>query len=125
MNDATSAPTIFLKNGCPFCMKVKIFLLEADLGDTVELRTFAVGSPEESAIRDELTPHFEKPTFPTMKLADGSYVNESDLIIQKLASRSNVELDTLPTFQDYATVVLPQMGKLFQENMQLKKQIAG
>ena len=68
MTEAAFVPTLYVKQGCPFCLKLRIFMLESGLLDTVEVREFAVGSDEEQAIRAELAPHLEKISFPTAKL---------------------------------------------------------
>ena len=46
-------PVVYLKEKCPFCMKVRILLLESGLQDHVEVKDFAPGADQEKAIRGE------------------------------------------------------------------------
>ena len=124
MTDIGNPTTIYLKQGCPFCLKLRIFLLEADLQDRVELHEFAEGSEEEAEIRAELAPHYEKPTFPTAKLAGGDYLADSDQIIAHFTAGTSIDPARLPTLRAYVEGVMPRMGALFRENMELKKKLA-
>jgi hypothetical protein len=108
-------PAVFLKRGCPFSMKVRLFLLEAGLLDRVDVRAFDNGSDEESRVAGELAPHFEKVTYPSARLADGSYKNGS-----VFAGQYGIDAAALPTLQDYSTGVCANLIALFKENMSLK-----
>ena len=110
----------FLKRGCPFSMKVRLFLLEAGLLDRVDVRAFQNGSDEERAIAEELAPHFEKVTYPSARLEDGSYRNGSDDLIAFFARQYGIDAAALPTLQDYSTGVCENLIALFKENMSLK-----
>ena len=124
MTEGTFVPTLYVKQGCPFCLKLRIFMLESGLLDTVEVREFAVGSDEEQAIRAELAPHLEKISFPTAMLAPGEYLGDSDAIITRFAGAADVDPAKLPTFRAYSAGVMPQMMSIFRENMELKKRLA-
>ena len=113
-------PAVFLKRGCPFSMKVRLFLLEAGLLDRVDVRAFDNGSDEESRVAGELAPHFEKVTYPSARLADGSYKNGSDELIALFAGQYGIDAAALPTLQDYSTGVCANLIELFKENMSLK-----
>jgi glutathione S-transferase len=114
-------PVVFLKAGCPFCLKVRLFLLEAGQIDQVVLREFVVGTEEETAIRDLLGPVVEKVTFPTAELAPGAFSTESDAIVSHFAERAGVEASALPTYQSYLTGVFKSLQSLYRENIELKK----
>lgn len=122
MTDFT--PTVYLKQNCPFCLKVRIALLETGLKDEVAVREFAPGSDEENAIREELAPHFEKVTFPSAQLEEGKYINDSDPIVDALLDRANAEKADLPTLSSYLNGAFPNMMKLYRENAELKAQSA-
>ena len=124
MTETAVAPTLYVKDGCPFCLKVRIFMLEAGLLDRFHVREFVVGSDEEQVIRTELAPHVEKISFPTALLASGEYLSESDAIIARFAEAAEVDPTTLPTFRAYASGVMPQMMSMFRENMEMKKRLA-
>ena len=124
MTEATFVPTVYVKEGCPFCLKVRIFMLEAGMLGAVQLREFAPGSDEEQAIRAELAPHLEKISFPTAMLAPGEYLSDSDAIIAHFAGAAGVDPAKLPTFRAYSVGVMPQMMSMHRENMELKKRLA-
>jgi hypothetical protein len=50
-------PVVYLKDGCPFCFKFRVALLEMGSIDQVEIRTFSAGTPEEADIRERLAGH--------------------------------------------------------------------
>ena len=122
MADVQSRPVLFVLPSCPFCMKLRLFLLEAGLLKGVEVRETTEDS--EAAIRAELAPHFEKVSFPTLRLASGEYLADSDAIIDHFAVPAGVVPDTLPTYRTYVNGPLATMKKLFTENVALKKQLA-
>ena len=123
MTEASFVPILYVKEGCPFCMKVRIFMLEAGVLDSVQVREFAVGSDEEQLIRAELAPHLEKISFPTAGLAPGEYLSESDAIIARFAGDGGVDPEKLPTFCAYSAGLMPQMMSMYRENMELKKRL--
>lgn len=123
MSDASFTPVLYLKDKCPFCLKTRLFLLEAGLLGRFEIREFVPGDDKEQAIRAELAPHFEKVTFPTVQVAPGQYLNESDAIIARYAGEAHVDPKTLPAFSAYTDGVLPQLFNLYRENAELKKQM--
>lgn len=124
MSDIAFKPTVFVKQDCPFCLKLRIFLLEAGLLDSVSLREFVPGTPEEAAIRAELDGKVEKITFPTAELAPGDYLSDSDAIVARLADAHGVDTDALPTYRAYLDGPLKRMQALYVENMNLKEQLA-
>ena len=122
MTDTVRRPILFVLPTCPFCLKLRLFLLEAGLLEGAEVRE-ADTPGAEAAIRQELEPHFEKVTFPTIRLSSGAYLADSDAIITHFARPADIDPDSLPTYQAYLTGPLAAMKKLFAENMQLKKQL--
>ncbi len=122
MSDQEFRPVIYLNTQCPFCLKVRLFLLESGLRDRVELRQFDPGSPEETTIREELAPHFEKVSFPSAQLKPGEYINESDAIIGRLAADAGIDPGALPVLASYSEVALARLIQLFRENAELKQQ---
>lgn len=124
MSDTFSKPTLYLKAGCPFCMKLRIFVLETGLTAVIETRDFAVGTPEEEAIRETLAPHFEKISFPAAQIAPGKFIAESDAIIGLLAEKAGRKPETLPVYTAYLDGPFAAIMKLWQENVELKKAAA-
>jgi glutathione S-transferase len=117
-------PVIYLKEKCPFCMKVRIFLLESGLRDSVEIKDFAAGTPREQEIRAEVAPHLEKLSFPAAQVAPGDYMADSDGIIARLAERVGQDPGQMPVLRAYIEGPFQQIMSLFRENMELKKQQA-
>lgn len=124
MTEAPFTPTVYLKAGCPFCLKVRLFLLEAGQLDSVVLREFVPGTEEETEIRGLLDPVVEKVTFPTAELTPGNFTTESDAIVVHFAERAGVKPEALPTYQSYLTGVFKNLGTLYRENMDLKKRLS-
>ncbi len=122
MNDQAFQPVIYLKDKCPFCMKVRIFLLESGLRDSVVVKNFVAGAPEEQSIRDEVSPHLEKVSFPAAQLAPGQFLADSDGIIGGLAETVGIEPAQMPVLKAYVEGPFQQIMSLYRENMELKKQ---
>ena len=89
MIDSDMRPALFVLPACPFCMKVRLFLLEAGVLDDVDVREATLES--EATIRAELARHFDKVSFPTLRLPDGIYLADSDAIIDHFAQSDGVD----------------------------------
>lgn len=120
MTDTIFKPIVYLKQNCPFCMKVRIFLLEAGMIGDVEIRDFAPGKPDEDRIRAELAAHLEKVSFPSAQLEPGRYVAESDDIIAFLAAKSGRETTSMPVYTNYVEGPFSMSIALWKENQLLK-----
>ncbi len=122
MSTGQVRPVLYFNAQCPFCLKVRIFLLESGLRSTVDVREFTPGSPEEAEIRAELTPHLEKVSFPTARFGS-DYINDSDAIIERLAAGADVDPASLPVLASYKEVALGRVVQLFRENAELKQKL--
>ncbi|MGO4568419.1 glutathione S-transferase N-terminal domain-containing protein [Rhizobium sp. 2YAF20] len=120
MTNPTFKPVVYVKENCPFCLKVRLFLLEAGMMEAVEIRDFAPGSKQEEDIRAELSPHLAQVSFPSAQLEPGRYIAESDDIIAFLAVKSGREPTSLPVFENYVEGPFKMMMNLWKENQQLK-----
>lgn len=114
-------PIVYLKQNCPFCMKIRLFILEAGLADDVETRDFAGGTPREDMIRAELAPHLSKVSFPAAQLQPGQFIADSDAIIAALARESGRDPAEMPVYQNYVEGPFAVLMKLWKENIDLKK----
>ena len=123
MNDQAFRPVIYLKDKCPFCMKIRIFLLESGLRDHVEVKNFTPGTPEEQQVRDEVSPFLEKVSFPAAQLAPGEVIADSDGIIARLAEGVGQDPGQMPVLKAYLEGPFQSLMTLFRENMELKKQV--
>ncbi|MBR1175316.1 glutathione S-transferase N-terminal domain-containing protein [Bradyrhizobium sp. KB893862 SZCCT0404] len=114
-------PIVYLKQNCPFCMKVRLFLLEGRLNDQVETRDFTQGSPEEEAIRNELLPHLKKLSFPAAQLEPGRFMAESEDIIAFLAQKSGRNPASMTVYRNYVDGPFAMAMKLWKENQELRQ----
>ena len=113
-------PTVYSKVGCPYCIKLRIFLLEAGLIDRV---TFVEGkTPEEhDQLAEFLTKRVGKASFPTAEISPGDYLPESDDLVNHFASVGGVDPQKLPTFQSFSGGLLPRLQEFYREYTELKK----
>jgi hypothetical protein len=114
-------PVLFLKKGCPFCFKLRLALLEADMLGEVNIDEFAEGSPQEVTIRNELSNHFEDVSFPSAEVERGKFMNDSDALIRRFLSDERIDPKSLPTLQAYIHGPFSELLRLFKENKALKK----
>ncbi|WP_026792508.1 glutathione S-transferase N-terminal domain-containing protein [Pleomorphomonas oryzae] len=120
MLEVSSKPVLFVKHTCPFCLKLRLYLLEAGLLDSVilcESRT----PEEEEAMRAELSPHLAKVSYPTARFGE-EYMTESDDIIARFARNGGRPPEQLPTYQAYVDGPFAQLLALHRENAELKQQ---
>jgi len=121
---AEFTPTLYLKDKCPFCFKVRVAVIEAGLADKVIIRDFAPGDAAEADIRETLAPHFEKVTFPAAEIEPGTFIADSDGIVAALAAKAGTTPDALPVLGQYLRGPFASMMTLYKENGELKKQLA-
>lgn len=121
MTSALFRPIVYLKENCPFCLKVRLFLLEAGLASDVETRDFVSDGEHEETIRAELQPHLDKVTFPAAQLEPGLYVTESDDIVAVLAAKAGRDPASMTVYRNYVDGVFAMSMKLWKENQELKK----
>lgn len=112
-------PVVFVKHTCPFCLKLRLYLLEAGLLDTVSLRESRTPE-EEDAMRAELTPHLDKVSYPAVRFGE-EYMTESDDIIARFARDGGRPPEQLPTYQAYVDGPFSQLLALHRENAELKQ----
>ncbi len=116
---STEKPVLFVKHTCPFCLKLRLYLLEAGLLDTVSLRESRTPE-EEEAMRAELAPHLAKVSYPTARFGD-EYMTESDDIIARFVRDGGRPPEQLPTYQAYVDGPFSQLLALYRENAELKE----
>ncbi|NOW46664.1 glutaredoxin 2 [Novosphingobium sp. SG751A] len=120
MSSSDFRPIVYLKDRCPWCLKFRLFLLESGLRGHFDFREFVPGDDREAAIREELAPHFAKPSFPTVQIAPGIYMRESDDLIAHYAAAHGVEMDDLPTLDQYIRGPLVRIAELRAEIAELR-----
>lgn len=123
MTNNTFAPVVYVKQGCPFCLKLRLFLLESRLLDSVTL--LEAETPEEhQRLANQLFDHMGKASFPSAEIMPGEYLAESDALINHFAAIASVDPKNLPTFDTYANKVLPSFQNIYRDYIQLKKQLS-
>lgn len=121
MTETGQVLTLYVKKNCPFCLKVRIFLLESGHLADVDIHEFVPGMPDEQAIRSRLEPLLDKVSFPALIDETGKAIADSDMIVDLCVRRFGIDRDDLPTFLNYADGVLPRLIQLFQDNAQLRQ----
>lgn len=116
-------PVLYLKSSCPFCLKVAAFLSSAGVLDTLEIRDFWPEDERELAIRDELAPHFEKVSFPTLQYAPGEFMNESDAIIERYANQLGLDPDAMSFYQYVLRGPLRRLREQFRQLQELSQEL--
>jgi hypothetical protein len=117
-------PVLYLKENCPFCLKVRIFVLESGSADQVTVRDFSEGTEGETQVKSELSAHLDKVSFPAAQMAPGSFINESDDIIAKLETLSGKSADQMTVYQNYVNGAFSLAMTLWRENAELKQAAA-
>jgi hypothetical protein len=100
-----------------------MFLTEAGIAGGIDVREFVPGDESDAVIRSELAPHFATISFPTVQVAPGAYLNESDDIIDHFASIAGLDPTALPLTRMFREVLLPRLRNLKRENRELRAQL--
>lgn len=116
-------PILYLKSSCPFCLRVTAFLSEAGALGSLTIREFWPGSEQEQALREELAPHFENVTFPTLQYAPGRFMNESDTIIARYADELSLDPEAMPFYQYVLRGPMRRMREQFSEIKALNREL--
>ena len=116
-----AAAIVYVKEHCPFCVKVRLFLLEAGLVDQVQVDQFLPGTPQEAIIRSAVESASAKASFPTLTLADGQWIADSDAIVAHVAEVAGINTANYPFYIEYTQSILPNLLALFKENRTLKQ----
>jgi len=95
------APVLYLKDECPFCLKLRVFLVHVGLLDRFHLREFASDSKEEKRVQGELSEHFDKFSFPAARIAPDELEKDSDALVDTLARQFGVDPSKLKTCRAY------------------------
>jgi hypothetical protein len=87
MNDQFK-PVAYIKEGCPYSMKLLNFIEEAHLQDRVDVVRCAAGSPVMDAVKRKLSEATgSSPKFPTVEIKPGEFKTESNELIRYFQQR--------------------------------------
>ncbi len=106
----------YLKEGCPFSFKFLLFMVEADLGDQIEVIRCDPNDPQFDALKDKLAAGLRKPaSFPTVEIEPGLYASDSDALIRHYTRKNGVEASSLPALTFYTETIFPQILDLHKQ----------
>lgn len=120
----TDRDTLYLKLSCPFCLKVAAFLAAIGRFGDVDVKAFWPGDEAEEAIRTELAPLARTISFPTLRLANGAIIAESEEIVAHYAALSGRAPADLPFYQYVLAGPYRRLRENFQEIKALKERAA-
>ncbi len=118
--NAKSPVKVYLKNTCPFCLKLRIFLTEAGLADQIDFTVFADGDATHQSLRSRMQAAGQEPSFPAAELEPGKLTTGTDALIAHFAQQAHVKPETLPLLSYYSEGVFKRYGEMFRELRQLK-----
>ncbi|WP_404478069.1 hypothetical protein [Novosphingobium sp. BL-52-GroH] len=118
-----SKPILYLKNSCPFCLKLRIFLSEAGLAEGFAFETFDDGDDRHKALRGRFEADGREPSFPALE-AGNSLETGTDDLIARFAGDAGVDASRLPLLAYYSEGLFKRVGELFLENRALKAKLA-
>jgi len=103
----------YVKVGCPFSFKFLAFMAEAGLLEEIEIVRLREGDPDYEAAKQKLSEHLGKPaSFPTVEIEPGTYMADSDRLIEHYAQRAGLKPDDLPVLSLYKQGILPKLFEL-------------
>jgi glutaredoxin len=116
----------YLKNSCPFCFKLVMFMSEAGLMDQMEI--ICIDGENEAELdkyRELLQQQTgEKTSFPTVEIAPGEFNSDSDGLIEFFASKHGIDANNLPGLAYYKANLMPAYRARFMELKQLREKLA-
>ncbi|MFO7287074.1 MAG: glutathione S-transferase domain-containing protein [Gammaproteobacteria bacterium] len=113
MSNESFKAKVYVKEGCPFSLKLLVFLAEARLLDDVEIVRLDPARPDFDATKARLTEGLGKPaTFPTVEIEPGRYMSDSDALVEHFARAYGVRPEALRVFPFYKETVFPQIAAL-------------
>ena len=103
----------YVKAGCPYSFKFMVFMMEAGLLDAVELVRLDPDQPDFEKIKSRLSEGLGEPaTFPTVEVARGEFLADSDALIERYAKAHGADADRLPVLSFYKQTIFPQLIEL-------------
>ncbi|MEL4378452.1 hypothetical protein [Brucella cytisi] len=104
-------PTIYMKKACPFCFKLRLALLEANLLPGVELKEFEEGSAEMAAFKEQHSRTKRRVSFPIAEVEKERFLQGADELIDHFLRPNNINPHSLPTLQAYIHGPFAQLTK--------------
>ena len=124
MTDTPARPTLYLKQSCPFCLKLRIFLTEAALADRFDMVVFEDGDETHRAMRERIEAQGHQASFPAAELTPGKIETGTDDLIAQFANEAGADPSAMPLFNYYTSGVFPEYLKMFRELREMKANAA-
>ena len=117
-------PRAILKLDCPFSLKFRIFLHEANLADRFRFDVVEEGTSAYDEAKQTLEEADTEASFPGVETAPGEYMSDSDTLIDHYAEKFGIDRTRLPLLNYYEEGVFEFAVNLFEENQELKEEQA-
>ncbi len=114
---------LFLKSGCPHCLKLYIFLSETGLSKEYDIEVFEHGTSRHTAIRIDMEKSGIKPSFPAVLTHSGIWQTDSENLISQLARDRGNDIENLSLYQYFVRGLYPKYGAMRRENIEMKRTI--
>ncbi len=112
-----------LKLDCPFSLKFRIFVTEAGIADQFVFDVFEEGTRAYDEAKATLEKCAPEATFPAVETSPGTYMADSDTLIDHYAKAFSVDRKALPLLAYYEAGVFKAMTQMFQENREMKQKL--
>lgn len=116
----TARTRIYLKNTCPYCLKLRIFLAEAGIADRFDFVVFEDGDETHKALRARMQAAGQEPGFPAAEIEPGKLTTGTDDLIARFAKEAAVDVPALPLLAYYSNGVFKRHVEMFRELKELK-----
>jgi hypothetical protein len=113
-------PKAYLLKGCPFSMRLHIFLTEAGLANEIDIVSVESGDETHRKLFAEVEAAGLKPSFPIVTQAPGRFEIESQAVIERMVREHEIDTGSLALLRFYNEGMLPRYGKMFMELKRLK-----
>ena len=113
---AAFKPRVYLEAGCPYSFKFLLFLAETGQTDRFEIVVCDPDAPDDhERIKRQLTQTTgRRTTFPTVEIAPGEDMSDSDALIAHFARERGIAEETLIALAFYLRSIYPQLLKLHE-----------
>lgn len=107
-------PKAYVKTNCPFSFKFRLFALEAGLADRFEFVELDVDAPRQADDKADLKRRVGRShMFPIVEIAEGAFMDDSDLLIDHFAKLHAVDDRQLATLNFYRDGLFPTFLEMF------------
>ena len=113
MSTSSFKAKAYVKDGCPFSFKFLVFMSESGLLDSIEIVRLDGNAPDFAAAKDRLSDALgQAATFPTVEIAPGRFMTDSDRIIEHFAQDAGLNPNEMPVLAFYKQTIFPKLGEL-------------